>query len=209
MATKEKPSNYKNHAQTPEYRNVWEKMSQQFSDTLWDCLIHPNGSAEFSLWEWMGAVTVNNPNCLPWMLKAIQALREQKEEDKKFHEKLISLGVKAYRVNDGWVDRKNNVVTFFKSEKSVWYYRWNLDLELGDKIFLGDQDCGGRFAVITEIGNYGFSSRKYGFEWTDETLDGKDLDGNIRPYFDHISKKRQRIIQKDSSNERVSHEENS
>ncbi|MBQ2600589.1 hypothetical protein II582_04450 [bacterium] len=53
------------------------------------------------------------------MLKAIQALREQKEEDKKFHEKLISLGVKAYRVNDGWVDRKNNVVTFFKSEKSV------------------------------------------------------------------------------------------
>ena len=37
---------------------------------------------------------------------------KQEKANEEFHQKLMSLGVRSYRCNDGWVDREKCIVTF-------------------------------------------------------------------------------------------------
>lgn len=73
------------------------------------------------------------------------------EECEAFHLRMYARGVKAYRCNDGWNDRENHVATFFKSEASKGYYWANMDLQVGDKIFIGNARDGGFFAIVDGI----------------------------------------------------------
>ena len=65
-----------------------------------------------------------------------------------FHEKMMNEGVKAYRCNDGWVDREKHNITFFSSDRHYGYYWGNLSLNTGDKIFIGNAHDGGKYAII-------------------------------------------------------------
>ena len=63
----------------------------------------------------------------------------------------MDIGVKAYRVNDGWVDRENKIVRFRDSEKDIGHYYGRTDLMPGDKIFIGCMDLGGFIAEIVSL----------------------------------------------------------
>lgn len=95
-----------------------------------------------------GTITVNNPSMIG---KIADALQKFEEESMNWHNKLMEQGVKAYRCNDGWVDRENNVVTFFFKDRAEGYYWGNPDLKVGDKIFIGNEHAGGRFAEVDFI----------------------------------------------------------
>lgn len=95
-----------------------------------------------------GHMIVNNPDLIEPMMKAEMDFRVKSIA---FHDKLMSLGVKAYRCNDGWVNREKNTVTFFSHEDSKgWYYGVNR-LQFGDKIFIGNMDDKGYFAIVDEV----------------------------------------------------------
>lgn len=95
-----------------------------------------------------GTIKVNNPSMID---KIANALREFRDESINWHNKLMEQGVKAYRCNDGWVDRENNVVTFFFNDRTEGYYWGNPDLTVGDKIFIGNEHSGGRLAIVDII----------------------------------------------------------
>ena len=123
-----------------------------------------------------GSVEIHDSRFLPTFLEINAKMKREMEE---FHNKLMSLNVKAYRCNDGWVDRKNKKVTFFADEQDEGYYWGNKDLEVGDIIFIGNMDNGGRLARITKCGTLwrsyeGGWSMEYWYEPLDETLDGID-----------------------------------
>lgn len=122
-----------------------------------------------------GSIEIHDSRFLPTFLE-IDA--KMKREMKEFHNKLMEMNVKAYRCNDGWVDRKNRKVTFFCNEQDEGYYFGRNDLEVGDLIFIGNMYSGGRLAKITRCEtlwehNDGWS-REYRYEPLDETLDGID-----------------------------------
>lgn len=102
-----------------------------------------------------------------------------------YHERLMGKGVKAYRCNDGWVDRKRCKVTFFSHERTEGYYWGSLFLSVGDRIFIGCVDNGGRFAEIIRCGELtpGWGSRDYYYRPLEETLDGCNMiDGTPSPF---------------------------
>lgn len=126
-----------------------------------------------------GSVEIHDSRFLPTFLEINAKMEREMEE---FHNKLMSLNVKAYRCNDGWVDRKNKKVTFFADEQDKGYYWGRNDLEVGDIIFIGDMDGGGRLAKITKCetlwrGYDGGWSMEYGYEPLDVTVAGIE-----RPY---------------------------
>lgn len=65
---------------------------------------------------------------------------------------LKSIGVKALHPDDGWVDRKENYITFT-------YPRFLMNIEVGDKIALGDVD-NYRIVIVTDIVDF-FNKRYY------------------------------------------------
>lgn len=94
------------------------------------------------------------------------------EKNKKFHEKLMNLGVKAYRCNDGWVDRDRHIITFFESDAEYGFYWGKTNLKCGDLIFIGNRAKGGQFAKITGIIRKGYCV-SYSYELIDEFLSGE------------------------------------
>ena len=126
-----------------------------------------------------GSVEVHDSRFLPTFLEINAKMKRETEE---FHNKLMSLNVKAYRCNDGWVDRENKKVIFFSDEHEKGYYWGNKDLEVGDIIFIGNVNDGGRLAKITKCENLwesykGEWSRKYWYEPLGVTVAGIE-----RPY---------------------------
>lgn len=122
-------------------------------------------------------VTVNYATLVPLMDRLH---KKWIKESNDFHKKLLSLGVKAYRVNDGWVDRKNCHVSFHRDDHEIGSYWHTQALSVGDKIFIGDIRRGGRFAEITSIEDF-LCFYEYGYKPLNETLDGED-DGLVKPY---------------------------
>lgn len=124
----------------------------------------------------------------------LEADRKLKEESQAFHKKMMNLGVKAYRCNDGRVDRKDKVVFFDDYDNEVGYYWGDKNLNPGDKIFIGSFRNGGRFARIVEC-TYEYDDgpywiRRYKYEPLDETLDGTEY-----PYItEKMLTRKQRIL---------------
>lgn len=103
-------------------------------------------------------IVVNNPSMVDGIAKM---LKESAERDYAFHQKLLSLGVKAYRCNDGWVDRQKHIVTFFSDDKTPGWYWGNTQLQKGDLAFLGNVSNGGYFIRIGEAVSQGIAYAKY------------------------------------------------
>lgn len=114
-----------------------------------------------------GYVIVNDPALVPDM---IQFIRETNQRDAQFHQKLMEMGVKAYRCNDGWVDRKNHIVTFFDDEREHGWYWGNMNLVQGDKIFLGNPSDGGQFAIVDGVAEVREWCVKYHYHLIDEYI---------------------------------------
>lgn len=99
--------------------------------------------------------------------------KERKVLRERFHDKLLSMGVRAYRSNDGWVDRENHIITFFR-ECTLGYYFGMNELNVGDKIFIGDEADGGQFAIvdgIVDIDTIMERGRKYHYHLMEEYID--------------------------------------
>lgn len=114
-----------------------------------------------------GHIIVNNPAMLPGVALSILDFNQKSD---KFHSQLMELGVKAYRCNDGWVDRENHIVTFFAYERERGWYWGNMNLTKGDKIFLGNPTDGGQFAIIDGIVDQGWRSVRYHYQLIDEYI---------------------------------------
>lgn len=114
-----------------------------------------------------GHIIVNDPAEVPGMIRTIRDFNQRSDN---FHHQLIEMGVKAYRCNDGWVDRANHIVTFFDSEKQHGWYWGNLNLNKGDRIFLGTPFDGGQFAVIDGAVEQGPWSARYHYKLIDEYI---------------------------------------
>lgn len=95
-------------------------------------------------------------------------LRKFDEECYAFHEILMSQDVKAYRCNDGWVDRENHNITFFSNDRQYGYYWGNLNLKNGDKIFIGNAHSYGKYAIIESVVSHGYHSSKYHYKLIEE-----------------------------------------
>lgn len=91
-----------------------------------------------------------------------------------FHDRMMSLGVKAYRCNDGWVDRKNLNITFFHNERTKGYYWGNMYLEKGDKIFIGNAHSDGKFALIENVVGHGLYSVTYHYNLIEDEPERKE-----------------------------------
>ena len=102
-----------------------------------------------------------------------EAERKFREKSFAFHTKLMSMGARAYRVNDGWVDRKKCKVTFFNGEKIYGYYWCNRELQKGDLIFIGTESNGGRFASIVDKVDEWRGSVSYTYTPTEIVIDGE------------------------------------
>jgi len=100
--------------------------------------------------------------------------RKFEDECSAFHEKLMKMGVKSSRCNDGWVNRKKNIITFTSSNSKGYY--WNGGrLKPGDKIFIGDAHSGGRFAVVTDVRDEGSCfQNSYGYRLSKEIIEGRE-----------------------------------
>ena len=114
-------------------------------------------------------VEVNRPELVGRMADIITNFNKENDD---FHEKMMQRGVKAYRCNDGWVNRQRFHVTFFPSEREKGYYWGNLNMEVGDMIFIGNAHDGGRFAKITGRVDEWQCSCTYSFEPLEETMAG-------------------------------------
>ena len=125
-----------------------------------------------------GSVEIHDSRFLPTFLEINAKMKREMEE---FHNKLMEMNVKAYRCNDGWVDRENKKVTFFCNENDKGYYWGRKDLEVGDLIFIGNMYSGGRLAKITRCEtlweHIGGWSREYWYEPLGVTVAGIE-----RPY---------------------------
>lgn len=117
-----------------------------------------------------GYIIVNDPAEVPGMIKFIHDINQR---DDQFHHKLIGMGVKAYRCNDGWVDRDNHIVTFFDHEKERGWYWGNMNLTKGDKIFLGNPSDGGQFAIVDGVAEVREWCAKYHYHLIDEYISTK------------------------------------
>jgi len=125
-----------------------------------------------------GYVKINDASLVSSFLESERKWNEQNEA---FHHKLLGLNVKAYRCNDGWVDREKCRVTFFKDDDEIGWY-WHTGCKVDDKIFIGNRCDGGRFAIITDIKYSPGMSYIYTFKPLPDTLDGETLNGEVRPY---------------------------
>ncbi len=105
-----------------------------------------------------GRMIVNNPDLLETILSVESDFNAKCDA---FHDEMMSLGVKAYRCDDGWVDRVRHIITFFADERYKGYYWGNMHLKAGDKIFIGNAHDGGKLATIDQIVSYGYRSVKY------------------------------------------------
>ena len=105
-----------------------------------------------------GSMVINDPTMIGGVAQAINMFNMECLE---FHQQLMALGVKAYRCNDGWVDRKQHNVTFFSHEKEHGYYWADMHLLPGDFIFIGNAHEGGYFATIDKTINHGYGSTTY------------------------------------------------
>lgn len=114
-------------------------------------------------------VKINNADFIPIFEKAE---REFRGKSTAFHDKLFAMGAKAYRVNDGWVDRKRCQVTFF-DEKDFGFYWGSRELKAGDLIFIGTESDGGRFAKIIDKVDEWRGSVTYSYTPTETTIDGE------------------------------------
>lgn len=72
-----------------------------------------------------GSIEIHDSRFLPTFLEINEKM---KKETVEFHNRLMGMGVKAYRCNDGWVNRDDHYVTFFSDDKEVGYYWGNKDL---------------------------------------------------------------------------------
>ena len=116
-------------------------------------------------------ITFNDMSLMP---SFVALEREFENVCSAFHNKLIKMGVKSYRCNDGWVDREKNIVTFF-GESTRGYYWDGGKLKVGDKIFIGDAHDGGRFAIVTDVLEDRLCfAREYRYKLSKETLDGSE-----------------------------------
>lgn len=104
----------------------------------------------------------------------LEADRKFYTECDAFHDRMMSLGVKAYRCNDGWVDRENHNLTFFSDERTKGYYWGNMYLEKGDKIFIGDAHSEGKFALIENVVNYGYHCVTYHYSLVEDESEKKE-----------------------------------
>lgn len=114
-----------------------------------------------------GYVIVNDPALLPDM---IQFIRDTNQRDDQFHHQLMEMGVKAYRCNDGWVDRDRHIVTFFNDERTKGWYWGNMNLTQGDKIFLRNLSEEGQFAIIDGVAEVRSVCTKYYYHLIDEYI---------------------------------------
>lgn len=112
-------------------------------------------------------VTVNDASFVPIMDNLQDRLEKERHA---FHRLLTSLNVKSYRVNDGWVDRKNCRVVFFNDDREEGSYWYDSQLSIGDKIFIGSRYSGGRFAEIISSNN-SLYHHEYRYKPLPETLD--------------------------------------
>lgn len=117
-----------------------------------------------------GHIIVNDPNEVPSMIRSLQNFYNKSE---LFHCQLMARGVKAYRCNDGWVDRVKHIVTFFDDERNRGWYWGNMHLAKGDKIFLGNPSDGGRFAIIDGVAKQGWHCVGYYYHLIDEYISTK------------------------------------
>ena len=140
-----------------------------------------------------GYIKVNNARYVD-EFTAIHKKQELLNEE--YHNLLMREGVKAYRVNDGWVDRKRCQVTFFRGERTKGYYWGNLDLLVGDLIFIGSVHSGGRFARIISCKPGDGESRKYIYAPLGETLYGFNFDGTTFPFITKHNSPKQSLWQR-------------
>lgn len=91
----------------------------------------------------------------------------------EFHDKLMSMGVKAYRCNDGWVDRKRCVAIIDPHERTKGYY-WFGNAEIGDKIFIGNSHDGGRMAEVIKVKEWASGALAFYYKPLEEVIDGAD-----------------------------------
>lgn len=117
-----------------------------------------------------GYIIVNDPDEVPGMIKTIQDFNRNSEQ---FHNRLMEAGVKAYRCNDGWVDRVKHIVTFFDDERNRGWYWGNMYLNKGDKIFLENPSDGGQFAIIDGVATQGWHCVSYHYHLIDEYISTK------------------------------------
>lgn len=80
--------------------------------------------------------------------KYTELVQRRVESCNRYHNALMALGVKAYRGNDGWVDRENNVATFFRCDRSEGYRYVGETVKTGDLIFIGSHDRGGWLCYV-------------------------------------------------------------
>lgn len=118
-----------------------------------------------------GYIQVNDATMVADMANIHKSFNDVCEE---FHNRLMSMGVKAYRCNDGWVDRVACKMTLFVDECTKGYY-WYGHVEVGDKVFIGNSHDGGRFAEVLSVKESVLgSSLDIFYKPLQEVLDGKD-----------------------------------
>lgn len=83
--------------------------------------------------------------------KYTELVQRRVESCNRYHNALMALGVKAYRGNDGWVDRENNAATFFRCDRSEGYNYVADTMETGDLIFIGSHDIGGWLCYVENV----------------------------------------------------------
>lgn len=97
-----------------------------------------------------------------------------------FNKKLIEQGVKAFRPNDGWVNRKGLGIIFFKTNPygnnpiETMYYHPDAPLQVGDLIFIGDYTKGGRYTRIEKCRDERNDSYTYDYSPLYDYVDGYD-----------------------------------
>lgn len=100
--------------------------------------------------------------------------KQIKNELDAFHEAMRLMEVRAYRYDDGLVDRINHEITFSVRDRYKGCYYGNLFLLRGDKIFIGNRHDGGKYAVIEKIVKCGFLSTTYHYSLIEEQPRKKD-----------------------------------
>ena len=87
-----------------------------------------------------------------------------------FHEKLMSLGVKSYRCNDGWVDRADRVM--IQRKECDWeigfYFYGTSDIKEGDLVAIGNVRDGAM--VVKAIECRDFDGYSIGIRYSEEVM---------------------------------------
>lgn len=129
------------------------------------------------------SVTLRGRNGSVTIVHDLSVLDDIMKADRKFyaecdafHAKMMALGVKAYRCNDGWVNREHQIVTFHPDDRTPGYYWGNRQLKSGDKIFLKGIDNGGQFAYIDYMMEITSFCVRYHYILSEEIMDAQ---GNI------------------------------